>query len=455
MVYVRPTSELMFIESYRYLNWSGRRYRVSQFGEVFDANGNKIATEVENDQVFIELEWVLGKRKYLAALIVLIAYDKLFLPDHLLDNVEPLYVDDSSRNLTPANLLYRFKNGPLEIEGCSGFYYVPMFAHYAINRDGVLINAETGYVKSWSLTREGGPKNQTGGYSYTRVIDGVGGSKVLFLHRALCLTFKPYDHQVLNLVVNHKDGNPKNNTLDNLEWATCRENILHARDNGLTRDFRIPVLMKDLKTGEVQRFDSVTACGRYLGLQRGEAKILNRIRSTTPKVFEDMLVFKFDDGQPWPDYDLEAKRCRLGRGSKIVARNVFTGELIVFQGSYEGERHTGVKAATILKHVRNSEDIPVGGYNFRYFDEVSNWPEHSEKHLLVYRDYPVYPPDGIIVKDLTSQEERFYTSSAKVLVDFPMSKSHFWHLVKTKKPHKEQYLFSAFKLRESLGLPQQ
>lgn len=45
------------------------------------------------------------------------------------------------------------------------------------------------------------------------------------IHRLVLKTFTPVDKTELE--VNHIDGNPRNNTLDNLEWVTPSENHLH------------------------------------------------------------------------------------------------------------------------------------------------------------------------------------------------------------------------------------
>ena len=55
--------------------------------------------------------------------------------------------------------------------------------------------------------------------------------KTEYLHRLIAEIYhvKSDDSQE----VNHIDGNPSNNDPDNLEWVTKKQNLLHARQNGL------------------------------------------------------------------------------------------------------------------------------------------------------------------------------------------------------------------------------
>ena len=56
----------------------------------------------------------------------------------------------------------------------------------------------------------------------------IGGGKYLrdYIHRLVAEHFIGPSPEP-NMVVNHIDGNPFNNHVDNLEWVTVRENNLH------------------------------------------------------------------------------------------------------------------------------------------------------------------------------------------------------------------------------------
>lgn len=84
--------------------------------------------------------------------------------------------------------------------------------------------------------------------------------KTLKLHRLVAINFLPNPNDLP--VVNHKDGNKTNNKVDNLEWVTHKENILHAHKMGLVdlskgnnhyntkiKDEEIPKIFKMKKDG--------------------------------------------------------------------------------------------------------------------------------------------------------------------------------------------------------------
>lgn len=70
------------------------------------------------------------------------------------------------------------------------------------------------------------------------------------------------------MTVNHIDGNHLNNKVENLEYLSHRENVLHGFRNGLYSN-AIPVTLIDVKTGERIQFYSLSEAARSTGRSIG------------------------------------------------------------------------------------------------------------------------------------------------------------------------------------------
>lgn len=89
--------------------------------------------------------------------------------------------------------------------------------HYAVNEKGEVINTRTGRIVKPHL-------NRPNGYLQIRLsVNGV--VKHYSVHRLVATYF--IDNPENKPEVNHKDGNHLNNSVENLEWATHKENINH------------------------------------------------------------------------------------------------------------------------------------------------------------------------------------------------------------------------------------
>ncbi len=75
------------------------------------------------------------------------------------------------------------------------------------------------------------------GYCSVKITYDGGCDRTVFVHRLVCMAFLPNPENKPQ--VNHKDGNPANNHVSNLEWCTALENMAHARETGLCRRLRL------------------------------------------------------------------------------------------------------------------------------------------------------------------------------------------------------------------------
>lgn len=85
------------------------------------------------------------------------------------------------------------------------------------------------------------------------------------VHRLLALKYIPNPNNLET--VNHKDGNRLNNSLDNLEWRSRKDNLHHAMRNGLHSWG-----MTAVKTNYGEVFESQAEAARVLSGSQGNIK---------------------------------------------------------------------------------------------------------------------------------------------------------------------------------------
>lgn len=93
------------------------------------------------------------------------------------------------------------------------------FEDYIISSDGRVYNKTTNTLRAPTSNKSGK------GYLYVDLYNR-GKHKRFYIHRLVAFAFIPNKEN--KPYINHKDGNPKNNNVDNLEWCTPLENVEHA-----------------------------------------------------------------------------------------------------------------------------------------------------------------------------------------------------------------------------------
>ena len=114
--------------------------------------------------------------------------------------------------------------------------------NYSVNELGQVQNNQTGKILKGTI--------QKGYRLYTLYIQKK--PKAFGAHRLVALMFIPNLEQLP--YVNHKDGNPLNNKVSNLEWCTPKYNTQHAIKTGLKKNFNQIAVIKYSKTGEKMQF---------------------------------------------------------------------------------------------------------------------------------------------------------------------------------------------------------
>jgi hypothetical protein len=151
----------------------------------------------------------------------------------------------------------------VEIKGYEGLY--------EISEDGKVYSTGKGNSTCpfYSEYREIPARKKPTGYLHIKLFKN-GVRKYYSIHRIVALNFIPNPENKPQ--VNHKDGNKSNNTVENLEWVTSKENIIHSIENGLQVNKKsfdntcsIQVVQLDLNENIIKIWGSINDVKRELG----------------------------------------------------------------------------------------------------------------------------------------------------------------------------------------------
>lgn len=379
-----------------YFCYFSNNYLVNREGKVITIDGKEpyIRTDTTNDRVYLVIE----NQKITITLSRLICMTFNF--DNYFKNACVSFIDGNKKNVSAENLIWIShkdiqtnrvisqidkdikdfnipttfikKRGlypnPIDCKFKKNYYYIPFSTSpIVINKNGELFNLKT----KENIYPFNSIKN------YDLVVLRYGRKfKSTALHRIVALLFceipnKHIEKDIDKLQVNHIDGNKKNNKFTNLEWCDGFENMQHARLNGLFSN-QSSILTKNIKTGEIKKYYSISECARQHGFHHGVLFFHLKSKSASRIPYNNVL-FKLDDGSDWPKILLHEKAVEttfLSRNCDVIALNVETGEKHLFYSICQGCIILGLDVVSVRNHrQRIGHDIPFKNYIFYYIKE--------------------------------------------------------------------------------------
>jgi hypothetical protein len=226
------------------------------------------------------------------------------------------------------------------------------FQYHTITKTGIIKNTKTKRIKSQWVGKNG--------YSYVDIIEDGKATKVA-VHRLLAKQFIPNPEN--KRTVNHIDGNKLNNSLDNLEWATDKENMQHAYDNNLQpyrRNMSISEYQDLLE--EFLNGSSITSLSKKYNNSLTQLSL--HLREAAVKL--DIL----------PEYEIELKRQKDNRAKQagLSKRKKITLQMIdktslevikVFNSIAEARDHLGKKSSGPISNVLAGRQNSAYGYYWK------------------------------------------------------------------------------------------
>lgn len=206
-------------------------------------------------------------------------------------------------------------------------------------------------------------KQKDNGHGYMFVQFCPNGKHVhLYVHRMVATCFIPNPNNLPE--VNHKDNDPTNNVVSNLEWCDRQYNSDYKKNFGTssTEVLGRLVFAVNLKTGKILCFKSQNQAARQLRVNHGDINsvIKGKLRQAGGYCFTE-------DESEITEEKIRKIKDKM-RSCPVIAINPETSEVLWFESQREAGRQLGIHQTSIVKVVKGKQN-KAGGWLFTNVDE--------------------------------------------------------------------------------------
>lgn len=371
----------------------------------------------------------------------------MFLPPKHYKDIIPLYRNNNNKDITPNNLTYKLPTTGILLQHrfLKEFYYIPEYTSYAINKNGQIYNIRRDSLYTpLKIDPSNKMRNSASVNSDTKRNNHPG------VYRLLAMTFIDHDSNYENMNVNHINGNKHDDRIENLEWLTHQENMIHAIETGLRSDNK-PIDTKEYNTDYIKNFRSISTCATFYGV--GENYLRKSIKLGIMKLSKDPKDWYYikHKKDKWVNIEQFFIKKITNRHSTIdipiKALNIFSGKIKEYDSLFMAGKELSIDRKSIKHHIEKDSLIPSKGYIFRFKDDMRPFPSFTDDQLYVLKrniEENTHPSKfvlkrGYSVIDVTTNEKKIWTDY-KELAEY--LKISFEYLYRVLKEHNGSYLFN-------------
>lgn len=297
----------------------------------------------------------------LVAVLTSIAYKGYIIPVKLWSKLKLYYADGDINNVSPHNIAHQMYPDEVHVvftdEPETKYKIIPNFTRYGMS--------DTGIVRRIADGRRSVPYRRKDGYVTLGLYSDIRQTTTNMLrHRLRCLVYTDYPINMDDLDINHINGIPGDDWLDNLEWVTRTYNNNHAVDLKLNTQAKT-IRAINILTREVIVSESLQRLCRLTGSSPGavcEQLKLSDVTNIRPPHYK----YSYNTNPDWGEL-IPSKEdiIRLG------LLEVLSGNEVIWVGSgftkLGKSELTGVDRGELSRRFYSGNTNVVGvGYSVRY-----------------------------------------------------------------------------------------